>query len=174
MSDTFFIRNAETIDANILCDAERQVTSMHPGLLVSLADELQPNSFADRISNATTGRGKYVVAVTNNNIVGHASMYPMERSQLAHIMRLDMCVHLGHWRKGHGRAMLNHLIDWAKTSTSTHKIELLVRSTNTAAIKLYISCGFTEEGRHKDRIKLQNGYFVDDIAMALILRRDRD
>jgi hypothetical protein len=28
--------------------------------------------------------------------------------------------------------------------------------------------GFVEEGRHRNRVKLQDGTFVDDIAMALL------
>jgi putative acetyltransferase len=50
------------------------------------------------------------------------------------------------------------------------KIELLVRSTNAPAIRLYRSSGFVEEGRHRNRVRLRDGRFVDDIAMALLLR----
>ena len=69
--------------------------------------------------------------------------------------------------------MLRHLTEWAGANQAVHKIELLVRSTNTPAIQLYRSFGFFDEGRHLDRVKLQDGRFLDDIAMALsVLHED--
>jgi putative acetyltransferase len=141
----------------------------HPGLLVSLPHELIPSSFQERIVNATNGIGKYVVAEVDGQMVGHASLWPMGLKQVSHVLRLDMCVHMGHWRKGYGRALLNHLINWAHSNPSASKIELLVRSTNTPAVQLYRSSGFVDEGCHRNRVKLQDGGFVDDISMALLL-----
>lgn len=163
------IRNATVADADALCQAQREVVSHHSGLLVSLPDELIPSSFRERIANATNGIGKYLVAEVNGQMVGHASLWPMSLKQIAHVLRLDMCVHMGHWQKGYGRALLHYLVTWARSNPSANKIELLVRSTNTPAVQLYRSFGFVEEGRHRNRIKLQDGGFVDDIAMALLL-----
>jgi RimJ/RimL family protein N-acetyltransferase len=49
---------------------------------------------------------------------------------------------------------------------AVHKIELLVRSTNTRARRLYERLGFGEEGIFRDRVRLSDGRFVDDVAMA--------
>jgi RimJ/RimL family protein N-acetyltransferase len=163
------IRDATVGDAQTLCQAERAVAARYPGLLVSLPDELEPSAFQQRISNAINGHGRYLVAEVNEVLVGHASLYPMERRQLAHVLRLDMCMHLGHWRQGHGRALMGRLLDWARTASEAHKIELLVRANNTPALALYSAFGFLEEGQHRDRVWLQNSRFVDDIAMALLL-----
>ena len=163
------IRNATVADADALCQAERDVAAHHPGLLVSLPDELIPSAFRERIANATNGVGKYLVAEEDGRTVGHASLWPMGLKQISHVSRLDMCVHTGHWRKGYGRALLAHLVIWARSSPDVSKIELLVRSTNTPAVGLYRSLGFVEEGRHRNRVKLRDGKFVDDIAMALLL-----
>ena len=46
------------------------------------------------------------------------------------------------------------------------KVELLVRDSNPGAIRLYQRLGFVEEGRFRDRIRLPDGTFVDDVAMA--------
>lgn len=61
---------------------------------------------------------------------------------------------------------MKELIDWAKQAPSLTKIELLVRARNERAMRLYAKFGFREEGRFKDRIRLPDGSFVDDIAMA--------
>jgi L-phenylalanine/L-methionine N-acetyltransferase len=169
MTDYRNIRDARIEEAELLCNAEREIIALHEGLLVSLVDELRVEAFQERISCALLGVGKYLVAETENKIVGHASLRPMDLRQISHVFRLDMCVHQQHWRQGHGRALLEALIDWAIKHPSAHKIELLVRSSNIPAIALYRSLGFTEEGRHVDRVKLVSGRFIDDIAMSLLL-----
>jgi RimJ/RimL family protein N-acetyltransferase len=59
------------------------------------------------------------------------------------------------------------LIDWAIQSGVVEKIELNVRASNTRAIALYKKMGFVEEGRLKNRIKISNDRYIDDILMAL-------
>jgi putative acetyltransferase len=166
------IREAHREDADILCSAEREVASLNAGLLVSLPEELHVVSFQDRISKASQGIGRYLVAEVHDEIVGHASLWPMGLRQVSHVFRLDMCIHQGHWEQGHGRALLNALIDWARQNPLVHKVELLVRSSNTPAIHLYRTLGFNDEGRHIDRVKLADGRFVDDLAMGLVVAQN--
>jgi RimJ/RimL family protein N-acetyltransferase len=164
------IRDATVADADALCRAERDVAAHYPGLLVSLPDELVPSAFRERIVNATNGVGKYLVAEVDGQTVGHASLWPMGLRQNSHVMRLHICVRTEHWHQGYGRALLHGLVTWARANPHVSKIELLVRSTNAPAIRLYRSSGFVEEGRHRNRVRLRDGRFVDDIAMALLLR----
>jgi ribosomal protein S18 acetylase RimI-like enzyme len=49
---------------------------------------------------------------------------------------------------------------------ASKKDELLVHASNERAIRLYSKFGFLEEGRFKDRIRLPDGSFRDDLAMA--------
>ena len=62
-------------------------------------------------------------------------------------------------------------MDWAKQTPRVRKIELLVRATNEKAVRLYSKFGFLEEGRFKDRVRLSDGDFVDDLAMACFPQR---
>jgi len=164
------IRDARASDAGVLCEAERAIVREFDALLVSDPDELTEEAFAQRISLQDIGETKVLVAVRDGELVGHASLYPMGLHRVAHILRLDMCVHLGHWRCGYGTRLLIGLLSWAKTNPNSHKVELLVRSTNTAAIALYEQAGFAHEGRFKDRVRLRAGGFVDDLSMGLLLR----
>jgi aspartate racemase len=170
-SPMLLLRDARPEDAAMLCEAERAVSAAHEGLLVSEADEFVTSSFRDRIASLMDGRGKYLVAEWDGQPVAHASLWPMSLRRVSHVLRLDMCVHLGHWRRGHGELLLNALLDWAQSSSSARKVELLVRSENVAAVTLYRKLGFVEEGRLKERVRLQDGRYVDDISMALMLRR---
>ncbi len=172
MTNSRTIRDAKAEDADILCNAEREVASLNAGLLVSLPEELHVVPFQDRISKANQGIGKYLVAEVHGEIVGHASLWPMGLRQVSHVFRLDMCVHQGHWGQGHGCALLSSLIDWARQNPLAHKVELLVRSSNTPAIQLYRTLGFKDEGRHIDRVKLADGRFVDDLAMSLAVTQN--
>jgi RimJ/RimL family protein N-acetyltransferase len=62
-------------------------------------------------------------------------------------------------------------MDWANQTPHVKKIELLVRATNQRAIRLYSKLGFLEEGRFRDRVRLPDGSFVDDLAMAWFPQR---
>lgn len=70
-------------------------------------------------------------------------------------------------KKGIGREALNLLIEFAWNEMNLRKIKALVLKENEAAIKLYKSCGFVEEGVLKEEI-YKNGEFKDVIVMALM------
>ena len=163
------IRDARLFDAAVLCGAEQAVVRAADGMLVSEPDELSVLAFADRIGLQATGRVKVLVAEMDGQAVGHASLYPMGLRKVAHVLRLDMCVHLGHWNRGHGTRLLASLLWWAHERSGAHKVELLVRSINAAALSLYTRAGFVREGRFRDRVRLRDGRFVDDIGMGLLL-----
>ena len=55
-------------------------------------------------------------------------------------------------RKGTGRALMNELINECKAMDSAF-VTLEVRASNTPAVKLYESLGFTEAGRRKNYYK---------------------
>ena len=84
----------------------------------------------------------------------------------SHVFRLTIVVHPGFVGQGIGSALMRDLLHWAEQTPRVGKIELLVRATNARAIRLYSKMGFVEEGRFKDRLRLPDGSFVDDIAMA--------
>lgn len=153
----------------MLCAAERAIAASFEGWFVSEPDELLEANVLDRLAFISDGRGKYLVAEVAGEPVAHASLWPMALRNLSHVLRLDMCVHAGRWRQGHGEALLRALLDWAGTIPHARKVELLVRAENTAAIALYRKLGFVEEGRLRERVRLRSGRLVDDISMGLLL-----
>lgn len=82
----------------------------------------------------------------------------------AHIMNL--CVDPGMQRMGAGRKMLEHLIK--KAQNKAGKVFLEVRPSNTKAVSLYKSLGFSEIGIRKDYYPALDGR-EDAVVLALEL-----
>ena len=158
------IRNAEIEDAASLVAAEQE-TARTPGLLVSRPHELTRAAFEQKIIDLGSS-GRYVVAEKDGKIVGHAFLDPMGLQAIAHVFRLTIVVHPGFVGQRIGIALMRDLLDWAEQTPKVGKIELLVRATNARAIRLYSKLGFVEEGRFRNRVRLSNSSFVDDLAMA--------
>ncbi len=168
---TIRIRQAKIEDAPILALAEQQIAK-NPGELVSAPSELQPERFERTISSILSSKkGQCFVAEIDNRIVGHALLEPLHLNAICHVAHLTLVVHLGWQRQGIGTLLLQRLITWAKEESNTiEKIELHVRSTNHRAISLYTKMGFHHEGRLKNRVKIGEGQYVDDILMALLVK----
>lgn len=161
------IRKATIEDAPAIVAAEKEITKT-PGYLCSQPSEISEQNVIKTITTfAESKNGIYLVADLEGKIVGHAFLEPLHLKSISHVAQLMIGVHCGWQEKGIGTALLEQLIAWAKASTSIEKIELNVRASNSRAIALYKKMGFIEEGRLKNRIKISNNHYIDDILMAL-------
>lgn len=159
------IRRACEDDAATLCAAERE-TARIPGRLVSRPDELNEAAFACTIRELSES-GSYLVAERNGAIVGHALLeFAGAIIGLAHVRNLTIVVHPGFTGQGIGTVLLKALQDWARAAPDVKRIELRVRDGNTAALNLYTKCGFVEESRFRQRIRLPDNTLIDDIGMT--------
>lgn len=161
------IRQARAEDAPLLAEAER-VIAMVPGRLASRPDEIGDDDVRGMILGLD-GRdhGTYLVAERSGALAGHALLEPLALANTSHVVRLTLAVHEGHQGQGVGRALMNELLRWARSSARVEKVELQVRSTNDGAIALYRSLGFVEEGRKTRRLKIGPDQYLDDVYMAL-------
>lgn len=116
---------------------------------------------------AASGNGIYLVAERDGKIIGHAFLEPLHLKSICHVAQLSIGVHQGWQEKEIGTALMEQLIAWAKQSSMVEKIELNVRASNSRAIALYSKMGFFEEGRLKNRIKVGQNHYIDDVLMAL-------
>ena len=161
------IRKALPEDALVLAAAERTIAST-PGMLASRPDEIDDDAVREMILDLNDrGRGNYLVAEHTGAIVGHAFLEPLSLAATSHVVRLLIAVHEGHQGRGVGRALMNELLRWARSSPHVEKVELQVRSSNDRAIALYRSLGFVEEGRKTRRLKMGPSEYIDDLYMAL-------
>lgn len=167
---TVTIRAARVADAPLLAAAERAIAAT-PGLLVSLPAELTDERFAQKIA-ALDGadNGRYLVAETAGELVGHGMLDPLPLAAVRHVVHLTLAVHPGWQGRGVGRALLASLIDWARAAPAVEKIELHVRASNAAAQALYRKLGFAEIGRWQRKVKIAPGQYVADVAMELLVK----
>ena len=158
------IRAATVDDAGALWEAE-SATAAVPGHLAPRPEEISIPSVLARIRDASRA-GCFLVGESDGRILGHVVLEPMGLIAVQHVDRLTLVVHPGETGRGVGTALLQHIQRWAAFRPGLHKIELNVRATNAAAIRLYTRLGFQEEGRLRHRIRLPDGAFIDDILMA--------
>jgi RimJ/RimL family protein N-acetyltransferase len=167
---TLTIRDARIEDAAALAEAEREIAK-NPGFLASQPFELTDELFVEKIAKLLRAdNGKYFVAQMGSEIVGHAMLDPLSLSACRHVAHLTIAIHPGWQGKGIGKALLGELIEWAKSTITLEKIELHVRSSNTAALEIYKKFGFREVGRWKRRQKVPSGQYLDDVAMELLIK----
>ena len=158
------IRTATQADATTIWQAEVETAGL-PGHLVSRPNELKLESFEVKIRELASC-GRFVVAEEGEVLRGHALLEPMPLDAVRHVSRLTVVVHPGQTGQGVGTALISHLQNHVGRAPKVHKVELLVRASNTSAIRLYRHLGFVEEGRLARRVRLPDGTFVDDLAMA--------
>ncbi len=164
------IRPARIEDAPTLAQAERTIAAK-PGFLVSQPAELTDERFVQKIAAlGHAENGRYLVAETAGQIVGHGMLDPLPLVAIRHVVHLTLVVHPGWQRMGIGQELLSSLIEWAKAAPAVEKIELHVRSSNEPAQALYRKMGFAEMGRWRRRIKVGPHQYLDDVAMELFVQ----
>ena len=93
--------------------------------------------------------------------VGAAGLHP---TAVDGVLSLGMWI-LPEWRgRGGGRALIEALLD--AVPAGTHKVELEVFPDNEAAIALYRSLGFEEEGLRRDHHRRGDGTLRSALLMA--------
>ena len=160
------IRDAEVDDAPVLAQAERDIAQV-PGRLASQPEELEDRAFREKITRLNQHEsGKYLVIEFDGQLVGHGLLDPLQLAVTAHVVTLSMAIHEGFQGMGFGKKLLSHLVAWSISHERVEKIELNVRSSNLAAISLYMALGFQEEGRKLKRLKYGPGQYLDDVQMG--------
>lgn len=106
-----------------------------------------------------------LVATVQGAIVGWAALHSQSSLRRSHVRALSLAIATAHQRQGLGRSMMERLLDWADNWAHVLRIELMVQADNAAAIALYRSFGFLEEGRHRG-YALKAGVYVDSLSMA--------
>lgn len=110
--------------------------------------------------------GVSLVAVMDGIVVGNAGL-TQGQGRRSHTASLGMGVHDAYQGKGIGRALLGELVAIAEDWMNIRRLELTVYTDNAAAIALYESFGFVQEGTHR-AFGFRAGAFVDAYAMARV------
>ncbi|MDF2925465.1 MAG: family acetyltransferase [Paenibacillaceae bacterium] len=110
-------------------------------------------------------RNLFLVAETNQRIVGFARCEGSVLSRLAHKVDFGVCVLREFWGYAIGRELLKAAVSWGD-STGVRKIALHVLETNSKAIRLYEQLGFEQEGLLRDDKRLSDGLYYNTVVMG--------
>jgi ribosomal protein S18 acetylase RimI-like enzyme len=112
----------------------------------------------------------FLVARDGAAIVGFVVARPGALARMQHAPKLEIIVDATARGRGVGRALMAACVDWARSTPMVEKLGLSVFADNAAAIALYRSFGFRDEGRRVAEYKLENGSYRDDLLMYLPIR----
>ena len=139
---------------------------------------LEPDEFTYTIDEerkllqdaATSDNSIFLLAEADNRILGMSHAVGGKRRATRHAVTIGITVHRDHRNQGIGTALLQSLIDWAKSTTTVKRIELFVYARNDQAIHVYQKLGFKTEGRRQNSARdRRTGQLIDDLVMALLL-----
>jgi ribosomal protein S18 acetylase RimI-like enzyme len=124
-----------------------------------------------RFRRASTPDAAQLVALEDDRVIGHVAIARETHEVARHVATLGMAVSPDRRHGGVGRALLAEAFRWA----ARHGIEKLVLSVypeNRAAIALYASFGFIQEGRLARHSRKSYGD-EDEILMAAWIGTER-
>ena len=152
---------ADDLDAildllEIVAAEDRYIATEAPLNRDELATSFRSKYFADSRQTAI------FVAEQERRVVGRIGIEGTEVSSLGMMVAPD-------WRgRGIGQRLLQRAIDWAR-SVGAHKVSLDVFPDNEAAIRLYRSFGFEQEGLLRGHYRRRDGRLRDAVLMGLLL-----
>jgi RimJ/RimL family protein N-acetyltransferase len=172
------IRQATMEDVAALLTLEQAIVRARAGV-IKHEDELPSEVavYADRVRSrlcATDGSALMLVAEVDGAIVGEASLERIGFRMLRHVGVVSIGTHPSTWGRGVGRALLERLLQWARTHRDADggrvlRVELYTRADNARGLALYRALGFTLEGVRRRFVRRDDGTFVDDLVMGLLL-----
>jgi RimJ/RimL family protein N-acetyltransferase len=97
-------------------------------------------------SHLNTDNKLLIIAEINQELVGCLNFTGGNRPRIQHTGELGRSVLKEYWGLGIGSALVQTVIQWAKSTGIINKINLRVRPDNDRAIRLYERFGFVREG----------------------------
>jgi ribosomal protein S18 acetylase RimI-like enzyme len=117
-----------------------------------------------------SGLETHLLAFEGGRLAGHVTVQREQHPVTRHVGSLAIAVAAGARRRGIGRRLMEEAIAWSRDA-GVEKLVLSVYPHNEAAISLYRSFGFVEEGRLARHSRKSYGY-EDEILMAAWIGSD--
>jgi GNAT superfamily N-acetyltransferase len=146
----------------------------HPEAFTSDAAEeraKEPADYLQRLGLDRRERGQFVLgAWRGDRLVGAIGCERDRRRKGRHVgLVVGMMVRPEARRLGVGRQLLHGLIGECRRTDGLEMLILTVTGGNTAAVRLYESCGFTVYGELPRAIRLGPGQYHDKLHMVRVL-----
>ena len=154
-------------DAAALLSLYRAVAATPNSGLARHTDEID-GGYVDAFLGGRDSCWMSIGAFHDGDLVGEIHAARMQPRQFHHVFTdLTIAVHPRMQGHGVGSRLFGELFACAaRLDPPVTRIELVARTGNAAAIRLYERLGFRAEGRFRDRVRLADGRVEDDIPMA--------
>jgi putative acetyltransferase len=169
VTETIIIREARVSDARALNRYMRDIYSESRHLITRPA-EFRVGPWRQRLWIARKrGRRNEICLVADSGgaIVGMLESWTDGRARVRHSTTFGMSVAPTLRRRGVGKKLLSHFIEWVQKQDSLERIELHVHSDNMAAAALYDTLGFRREVTRRGAVRYEDGRIVADHIMVL-------
>jgi ribosomal protein S18 acetylase RimI-like enzyme len=120
------------------------------------------------ISGAAKRGDAIMVAERDGELMGWVTLERGRAEYTRHTAEIGLGVVARFRGVGIGTALLRCALEWA-SARGLERLTLHVRASNTRAIRLYETLGFTQEGRRIRQVKDRRGRYDDDIPMGRLL-----
>lgn len=157
------VRPARPGDARAFLDAFRAVAAERVFIQTEVVRRTV-RSYRRRFRRSWDDRGAHVLALDGDRVVGSLSIRRDDHEATRHVATLGMFVSREYRRRGIGAMLMSEALRWARRF-EVERVELTVYPNNTAAIALYRTFGFVDEGRLVRHARKSYGY-EDEILMA--------
>lgn len=108
----------------------------------------------------------FSICVPVDECIGHLGFYEIDHRVRSAEFGI-MIGARGHWGRGVGKRSVRWALDYGFGELALHRIRLTVLASHEPAIKLYLGCGFTIEGRHRD-VQWRAGKWHDSLSMSIL------
>jgi ribosomal protein S18 acetylase RimI-like enzyme len=161
------LRPATPADAAALLSLYRVVAATPNSGLARHSDEIDDGYVQAFLGGRNSGWIS-IGAFHDGEPVGEVHAVRMQPRQFHHVLTdLTIAVHPRMQGQGVGSRLFAELFARAaRLDPPVTRIELVARTGNAAAIRLYERLGFRVEGRFRNRVRLADGRVEDDIPMA--------
>lgn len=151
----------------LILDLHRAAASLEGSGLARARDEITADYVQGFMDRALRG-GIVLGAFTGDRLVGEIHAIRLGPRQFDHVIGdLTVAVHPDAQGMGIGSALFDAFFtETAAAAPAITRIELVARSGNAGALRLYERLGFVREGRLVNRVRLPDGRMEDDIVMA--------
>jgi RimJ/RimL family protein N-acetyltransferase len=165
------IRSARPRDAGAILDHAWHIHTADALANAAEPDEMQLDAGPLRATLArleTADNGLFLLAEGESAIIATLSVEGGRFRRVRHTAQVGVSVGRDWRRQGLARTLLRTAVEVCRRSGVLRRLTLRVFAANRAALRLYLSEGFVEEGRLRDQVRLDDGY-TDEICLALDL-----
>jgi RimJ/RimL family protein N-acetyltransferase len=165
--EELLLRPMTPADAGVLLSLYRAVAATPNSGLARHSDEID-SGYVDAFLRGQDTGWMSIGAFHGTDLVGEIHAMRMQPRQFHHVLT-DLTIAVHPRMQGHGvgsRLFAELFARTARLDPPVTRIELVARTGNAAAIRLYERLGFRAEGRFRDRVHLADGRIEDDIPMA--------